>query len=91
MASKNRKLSGEDKAHAIGFLNQMDDDEGHSFVSINCMLMKVLKPIDIVVKQLQSINENFISASEVVNSVKEDIKSERKAVTNEKCKGDNNQ
>ena len=50
------------------------------------MLVKVLKPIDIVVKQLQSINENFISALEVVNSVKEDIKSERETVTNEKTK-----
>ena len=48
--------------------------------------MKVLKPIDIVVKQLQSVNENFISALEVVNSVKEDIKSERETVTNEKTK-----
>ena len=45
--------------------------------------MKVLKPIDIIIKQLQSVNENFISALEVVNSVKEDIKSERETVTNE--------
>ncbi len=64
----------------------MDDDEDHSFVFINCMLMKVLKPIDIVVKQLQSVNENFISALEVVKSVKEDIKSECETVTNEKTK-----
>ena len=64
----------------------MGDDEDHSFVFINCMLMKVLKPIDIMVKQLQSVNENFISALEVVNSVQEDIKSERETVTNEKTK-----
>ena len=50
------------------------------------MLIKVLKPIDIVVKQLQSVNENFISALEVVNSVKEDIKLECKTITNEKTK-----
>ena len=50
------------------------------------MLMKVLKPIDIMVKQLQSVNENFISALEVVNSVQEDIKSEWETVTNEKTK-----
>ena len=86
MASKNKKLSGEDKAQAIGLLNQMDDDENHSFVFINCMLMKVLKPIDIIVKQLQSVNENFISVLEVINSVKEEIKSERETVTNEKTK-----
>ena len=86
VASKNRKLSGEDKAQAIGLLNQMEDDDEHSFIFINCMLMKVLKPVDIVVKQLQSVNENFISALEVVNSVKEDIKLERKTITNEKTK-----
>jgi hypothetical protein len=45
-----------------------------------------LKPIDIMVKQLQSVNENFIAALEVVNSVQEDIKSERETVTNEKTK-----
>ena len=49
VASKNKKLSEEDKAQAIGLLNQMDDDENHSFVFINCMLMKVLNPINIIV------------------------------------------
>jgi hypothetical protein len=39
-----------------------------------------------MVKQLQSVNENFIAALEVVNSVQEDIKSERETVTNEKTK-----
>ena len=29
VASKNRKLSGEDKAQAIGLLNQIEDDEDH--------------------------------------------------------------
>ena len=86
VASKNKKLSGEDKAQAIGRLNQMDDDENHSFAFINCMLMKVLKPIDIIVKQLQSVHENFISALEVIKSVKEEIKSERETVTDEKTK-----
>ena len=47
-----RKLSREDKARAIGLLNQMNDDEDHSYVFINFMLMNVLKPTDIVVKQL---------------------------------------
>jgi hypothetical protein len=46
VAAKNKKLSGEGKAQAIGLLNQMDDDENHSFVLFECMLMKVLKPID---------------------------------------------
>ncbi|CAB4010741.1 Hypothetical predicted protein [Paramuricea clavata] len=50
------------------------------------MLMNVLKPIDIMVKQLQSVNENFISALEVVKRVKDDIKSECHTVTNEKTK-----
>ena len=86
MASKNRKLSREDKSQSTGLLNQMDDDRDHSFVFISCMLMKVLKPNDIVAKQVQSINENFISALEVVDSVKEDIKSERETVTKEKTK-----
>ena len=54
VACKNNKLSGEDKAQAIGLLNQMDDDKNHSFVLINCILMKVLKLIDIIVKQSQS-------------------------------------
>ena len=35
---------------------------------------------------MQSVNENFISALEVINSVKEEIKSERKTVTKEKAK-----
>ena len=47
---------------------------------------KVLKPIDIIVQQLQSVNKNFISALEVINSVKEEIKSERETVTKEKAK-----
>ena len=86
VASKHKKLSAEDKAQAIGLLSQMDDDKHHSFIFINCMLMKVLKPIDIMVKQLQSVNENFISALDVVKSVKEDIKLERDTVTSEKTK-----
>ena len=86
VASKNKKLSGEEKAQAIGLLNQMDDNEDHSFVFINCMLMKVLKPINIIVKQLQYVNENFISALEVVNSVNEEIKSECETVSNKKTK-----
>ena len=35
---------------------------------------------------MRSVYENFISALEVINSVKEEIKSERKTVTGEKTK-----
>ena len=50
------------------------------------MLMNVLKPIDIVVKQLQFSEENFISALEVVNGVKDDINSKRENITSENVK-----
>lgn len=77
-ASKNKKLKSEDRALAIGLLSQMgDNEEDPVFVFINCLLMDVLKPIDIVVKTLQSPDENFISALDIVNSVQEDIKSKR--------------
>ena len=48
--------------------------------------MDVLKPIDIVVKQLQSSEENFISAQEVGNGVKDDINSKRENITSENVK-----
>ncbi|CAB4015919.1 zinc finger MYM-type 1 [Paramuricea clavata] len=87
VASKNKKLSGEDRAQATGLLSLMEDNEDHVFVFITCMLMDVLKPIDIVVKQLQSPDENLISALHVVNAVKDDIKSKRENNTsNEKVK-----
>ena len=50
------------------------------------MLMDVLKPIDIVVKQLQSSEEYFISALEVMNGVKDDINSKRENITSENVK-----
>lgn len=61
------------QTEAMRLFNQIGDDEDHSFVFINCRLMNVLKPIDIMVNKLQSGKENFISALEVVNSVIEHI------------------
>jgi hypothetical protein len=49
VASKNKKLSDEDRAQTTGRLSLMEEKEDHNFIT--CMLMDVLKPIDIVVKQ----------------------------------------
>ena len=78
IASKSKKLKSEDKAVAIGLLSQMGDcEEDPAFVFVNCMLMDVLKPINTVVKTLQSPKKNFISAFNVVNQVRNDVKSKR--------------
>lgn len=49
--------------------------EDQLFVFVDCMLMDILKPTDMVVKQLQSSNKNLVSVLELVNEV-----SEQKAV-----------
>ena len=65
LASTNKKLKSEDRALAIGLLSQMEGDgEDESFVLVNCMLVQVLKPINIVVKQSQSSHENLSSTFE---------------------------
>ena len=81
VTSRNKNLTSEDRVLANG------DNEGDPiFLFINYMLMDVLKPIDIVVKQLQSSEENFISAQEVGNGVKDDINSKRENITSENVK-----
>ena len=64
----------------------MDNEEDPIFHFVNYMLMDVLKPIDIVVKLLKSSEENFISALEVVNGMKDDINFKRKNITSENVK-----
>ena len=82
LASNNKKLKSEDRALALGLLHQMDEDE--DFVFVNCMLMQVLKPINIVVKQLQSPGENLSSAVGVINSTREQMICIREDLTEEK-------
>ena len=50
----NKKLSFEEIALTSGFIEQMEDP-----------LMDISKPIDMVVKQLQSSNSNFVSILEL--------------------------
>lgn len=82
VASKSKKLDSDDQAQAIGLLTQMSED---SFPFINCMLIKLLKPINIMVKQLQSSSENIVSALSVVNSVREELKEIRNGLNAEQC------
>ena len=49
------------------------------------MLMKVLKPTNIIVKQLQSSSEDIVTASSVANAVRDDLKSTREVLEDETC------
>lgn len=82
IASKSVKLETGDKALAIGLLSQMSDD---LFPFINCMLLTLLKPINIIVKQLQSSSENIVVALNVVNAVRHDLKEIRGKLSSEMC------
>lgn len=82
IASKSVKLDTDDKALAIGLLSQMSDD---LFPFINCMLLTLLKPINIIVKQLQSSSENIVVALNVVNAVRHDLKEIRGKLSTEMC------
>ena len=66
LAVKSRHLNSEDKALALGLFSQISNDP---FPFFNCMLLKVLKPINVIVKQLQSSNEDKVSAFTVINAV----------------------
>ena len=77
LACKNKKLKSEERALAIGLVNQMGGEGDEVFLFINCLLMEILTPINIVVKTLQSSQENLHSAIQVVNAVREDLKSTR--------------
>ena len=66
LAVKSRHLNSEDKALALGLFSQISNDP---FPFFNCMLLKVLKPINVIVKQLQSSNEDIVSALTVINAV----------------------
>ena len=66
LAVKSRQLNSEDKALALGLFSQISNDP---FTFLNCMLLKVLMPINVMVKQLQSSNENIVSALTVINAV----------------------
>ena len=88
MLSKSRstKLKSEDRALAIGLLHQLEGDEySGMFVFVNCMLMEILKPLNIIVKQLQSSDENIISALSVVNAVRDDLKEKSDELNEDQC------
>ena len=79
--SRTKKAASDDRALAHGLLHQMEGNGNDDlFIFTNCMLMKVLKPINIIVKQLQSSSENIISALSVVNAVRDDLKSTQEVV-----------
>ena len=60
-ASKSKKLDSEDRALAFGLLHQMCGNN-NLFIFLNCILTEILKPANIIVKQLQSSSENIVSA-----------------------------
>ena len=63
-AATSKKLAlNEDKALATGVLHQICD---RVFIFVDCMLQQILKPINIVVKQLQSSSKNVVSALNVM-------------------------
>ena len=66
LAVKSGQFNSEDKALALGLFSQISNDP---FPFFNCMLLKVLKPINVIVKQLQSSNEDIVSALTVINAV----------------------
>ena len=49
------------------------------------MLTEILKPVNIIVMQLQSSSENIVSALPVVNAVRDEVKMTREALDEEKC------
>ena len=74
LVSKNKTLKNEERAMAVGVLPQMKGgEENEDFY----MLMEVLKPIDIVVKTLQSPKENLSSAVGVISEVRGELVSTR--------------
>ena len=58
----NKKLSFEEIALTSGLIEQIEDP---LFIFMNCKLMDISKPIDMVVKRLQSYNSNFVSTLEL--------------------------
>ena len=77
-------MKSEERALAIDLVNQVAGGEGDdSFVFLNCLLMEILTPINIVVKMLQSSHENLHSAIQVVNAVREDLRSTRFSLNEE--------
>ena len=72
--SRTKKVASDDRALAHGLLLHQMEGNGNDdlFIFTNCMLMKVLKPINITVKQLQSSIEYIVSALSVVDAVRDD-------------------
>ena len=84
--SRSTKLKSEDHALAIGLLHQLEGDEDSGmFAFVNCMLMEILKPLNIIVKQLQSSDENIMSALSVVNAVRDDLKEISGELSEDQC------
>ena len=70
IASSNPKLKSEDRALALGLLQQIRKEQ---FVFVNAMLLEILTPINFMVKQLQSSSENITSAIAVVDCLRRDM------------------
>ena len=84
--SKSKKLDSEDRALARGLFHQMEGDSNDDlFIFTNCMPMEELKPVNIIVKQLQSSSENIVSALSVIHAVRDYLKSTREVVDETKC------
>ena len=84
--SRTKKVASDDRTLAHGLLHQMEENGNNDlFIFTNCMLMEVLKPINIIVKQLQSSSEDIVTALSVVNAVRDDLKSTRDVLEDEIC------
>ena len=78
IASKSKKLKNDDRVVAIGLLSQIGHGKTDpTFVFINCLLFNLLQPVNIAVKTLQSVNENAVSAFNIVNEVIGEIKEKK--------------
>ena len=79
-------MKSEDRVLTIGLLHQLEGDEDSGmFVFVNCMLMEIIKPLNIIVKQLQSSDENIISALSVVNAVRDNLKEKSGELSEDQC------
>ena len=71
---------------AHGLFHRMEGDSNDDlFIFTNSMPMEELKPVNIIVKQLQSSSENIVSALSVIHAVRDDLKSTREVVDETKC------
>ena len=73
-----KNIKSEDRALAIGLLSQSfgENEKDPLFLFINCMLMDVLKPINIAVKSLKASDEKYATNEDKWDKMVKKIKSD---------------